>query len=173
MEPRIRKQFSSASKNYAIVTRIWVHFSPSRQLCYNKDNKSSTAMKVAYISNKPLDLMPFGFSFPHVCRFSKANRLKYFCPLSQELFPLTELKPYPDWVFAIIILLCIIPLLPIPVVALYHLTCRLSRRHSNQSYPNAYCNDGFQIETQNTPTQSAWEDSQRASFVTLKCLTIK
>ncbi|TNM93303.1 hypothetical protein fugu_018705 [Takifugu bimaculatus] len=72
-----------------------------------------------------------------------------------ELFPQTESKPYPDWVFAIIILLCVIPLLPIPVVALYHLMCRLSRRRSNQSYPNAYSNDGFQIETQNTSTQSA------------------
>uniref|UniRef100_H2UHZ2 Transporter n=1 Tax=Takifugu rubripes TaxID=31033 RepID=H2UHZ2_TAKRU len=48
-----------------------------------------------------------------------------------ELFPQTESKPYPDWVFAIIILLCVIPLLPIPIVALYHLTCRLSRRRSN------------------------------------------
>uniref|UniRef100_A0A674NQR4 Transporter n=1 Tax=Takifugu rubripes TaxID=31033 RepID=A0A674NQR4_TAKRU len=79
-----------------------------------------------------ISLLPFGFSFsPHVRRLSKANQLKYFCPLSQELFPQTESKPYPDWVFAIIILLCVIPLLPIPIVALYHLTCRLSRRQIN------------------------------------------
>uniref|UniRef100_A0A674N2A5 Transporter n=1 Tax=Takifugu rubripes TaxID=31033 RepID=A0A674N2A5_TAKRU len=111
---------------------------------------------ISPVINKPLGLLPFGFSFsPHVRRLSKANQLKYFCPLSQELFPQTESKPYPDWVFAIIILLCVIPLLPIPIVALYHLTCRLSRRRSNQSYPNAYSNDGFQIETQNTSTQSA------------------
>lgn len=64
-------------------------------------------------------------------------------------------KPYPDWVFAIIILLCLIPVLPIPVVALYHLTCRTIRKRSDQFHPNAYCNDGFEIETQSASGENA------------------
>ncbi|XP_054619747.1 sodium-dependent neutral amino acid transporter B(0)AT3-like isoform X2 [Dunckerocampus dactyliophorus] len=38
-----------------------------------------------------------------------------------ELFPQTEVKTYPGWVFAIIILLCVLPVISIPLVALYHL----------------------------------------------------
>ncbi|XP_057684226.1 sodium-dependent neutral amino acid transporter B(0)AT3-like [Corythoichthys intestinalis] len=37
-----------------------------------------------------------------------------------ELFPQTEAKPYPPWVFAIGIVLCILPVIFIPLVALYH-----------------------------------------------------
>lgn len=72
----------------------------------------------------------------------------------KENFPETETKPYPDWVFAIIVLLCVVPVVPIPIVALYHLTCRIRRNHSDRSYPNAYCNEGFEIETQNTSAES-------------------
>ncbi|KAM8841257.1 sodium-dependent neutral amino acid transporter B(0)AT3-like isoform 2-T2 [Spinachia spinachia] len=47
-----------------------------------------------------------------------------------EQFPKTEVKPYPDWVFAIIILLSAVPVVPIPLVALYHLISRGSKRSS-------------------------------------------
>ncbi|KAF4081794.1 hypothetical protein AMELA_G00165140 [Ameiurus melas] len=44
-------------------------------------------------------------------------------------FPDAEVKPYPDWVFAICVLLSALPVVPIPIVALYHLIRRL--RHSD------------------------------------------
>uniref|UniRef100_A0A3Q1GPX6 Transporter n=1 Tax=Acanthochromis polyacanthus TaxID=80966 RepID=A0A3Q1GPX6_9TELE len=45
-------------------------------------------------------------------------------------FPKTEKKPYPDWVFAIIILLSSVPVIPIPLVAIYRLIRRKMRRSS-------------------------------------------
>uniref|UniRef100_A0A8C6PJ25 Transporter n=1 Tax=Nothobranchius furzeri TaxID=105023 RepID=A0A8C6PJ25_NOTFU len=38
-----------------------------------------------------------------------------------DQFPKTEVKSYPDWVFAIIVLLCVVPVVSIPLVALYKL----------------------------------------------------
>ncbi|XP_036948355.1 inactive sodium-dependent neutral amino acid transporter B(0)AT3-like [Acanthopagrus latus] len=66
---------------------------------------------------------------------------------SYELFPETDVRPYPDWVFAIIILLSTVPVIPIPLVALYRLICR-RRVSSARTEPNPYSNDGFEIETQ-------------------------
>ncbi|KAM7383961.1 hypothetical protein PAMA_011355 [Pampus argenteus] len=66
------------------------------------------------------------------------------------LFPKTEVQPYPDWVFAIIILLSTLPVISIPLVALYKLICcqiNRSARSSSNSV-NHYCNDGLDIETQ-------------------------
>ncbi|GAA6111303.1 inactive sodium-dependent neutral amino acid transporter B(0)AT3, partial [Tachysurus ichikawai] len=48
-------------------------------------------------------------------------------------FPEAEMKPYPDWVFAICVLLSALPVLPIPIVALYHLIRRLTHTH-NQTH---------------------------------------
>uniref|UniRef100_A0A3Q3JY70 Transporter n=1 Tax=Monopterus albus TaxID=43700 RepID=A0A3Q3JY70_MONAL len=66
-----------------------------------------------------------------------------------ELFPKTELKPYPDWVFAIIILLCVVPVISIPIVALYHLICCI-RKKSPAHYEQNHCynNDSFEGEIQ-------------------------
>ncbi|XP_072304525.1 inactive sodium-dependent neutral amino acid transporter B(0)AT3 [Eucyclogobius newberryi] len=50
---------------------------------------------------------------------------------SYELFPQTKTLQYPDWVFAIIILLCAVPVIPIPIVALYGLIRSGIRRSSN------------------------------------------
>ncbi|KAF3833654.1 hypothetical protein F7725_024858 [Dissostichus mawsoni] len=45
-----------------------------------------------------------------------------------ELFPKMESKQYPDWVFAIIILLSLLPVISIPLVALYKLiSCRMKK----------------------------------------------
>ncbi|XP_068431327.1 sodium-dependent neutral amino acid transporter B(0)AT3-like [Clinocottus analis] len=63
------------------------------------------------------------------------------------LFPQTEVKPYPDWVFAIIILLCVLPVISIPVVALYKLICSRFKKSSSHLDLNPYVNDGFQAET--------------------------
>ncbi|XP_076006114.1 inactive sodium-dependent neutral amino acid transporter B(0)AT3 [Genypterus blacodes] len=59
-----------------------------------------------------------------------------------ESFPQTEPRPYPGWVFAMIVLLCALPVISIPVVALYHLIS--SRVKSSVRVDlNPYCNDGF------------------------------
>ncbi|KAK9529802.1 hypothetical protein VZT92_013872 [Zoarces viviparus] len=72
-----------------------------------------------------------------------------------ELFPKTELKPYPDWVFAIIILLSVIPVLPIPLVALYQLICCRMKKSSAHTDLSPSCNDGFEVETQQQTNQRA------------------
>lgn len=71
---------------------------------------------------------------------TSANNVLYL--LLQELFPKTEVKPYPDWVFAIIILLSAVPVIPIPLVALYHLI----KRSSARADLNPSSNEGFEIE---------------------------
>uniref|UniRef100_A0A7N6AHN7 Transporter n=1 Tax=Anabas testudineus TaxID=64144 RepID=A0A7N6AHN7_ANATE len=65
----------------------------------------------------------------------------------RDLFPQTEVKPYPDWVFAIIILLCVVPVISIPVVAVYRLICGIIKKPSSRVQLNPYCNDGFEGET--------------------------
>ncbi|XP_068431083.1 sodium-dependent neutral amino acid transporter B(0)AT3-like [Clinocottus analis] len=67
-----------------------------------------------------------------------------------ELFPKTEVKPYPDWVFAIIILLSVIPVISIPLVALYKLICCRIKKSSARTDPNPSCSDGFEVETEQT-----------------------
>uniref|UniRef100_A0A6Q2ZKM1 Transporter n=1 Tax=Esox lucius TaxID=8010 RepID=A0A6Q2ZKM1_ESOLU len=47
-----------------------------------------------------------------------------------EKFPNTEVQPYPDWVFAICVLLSSVPVMSIPMVAIYRLICRLAGRRS-------------------------------------------
>ncbi|XP_062292300.1 sodium-dependent neutral amino acid transporter B(0)AT3-like [Scomber scombrus] len=64
-----------------------------------------------------------------------------------ESFPQTEMEPYPDWVFGIIILLSALPVVSIPLVALYKLICCGIKRSSTRAAPNPYNNDGFEIET--------------------------
>ncbi|XP_019946296.1 sodium-dependent neutral amino acid transporter B(0)AT3-like [Paralichthys olivaceus] len=72
-----------------------------------------------------------------------------------ELFPATEVKPYPDWVFAIIILLSTVPVLSIPVVFVYKLIRYLHKRSSARAELNPYCNEGFEVETQEQRKQQA------------------
>ncbi|XP_041810742.1 sodium-dependent neutral amino acid transporter B(0)AT3-like [Chelmon rostratus] len=72
-----------------------------------------------------------------------------------EDFPNNEWKPYPDWVFAIIVLLCAVPVVSIPLVALYELIRWRIKKPSAHAYPNSYSNDGFEIETHEQKTQRA------------------
>lgn len=62
-------------------------------------------------------------------------------------FPDSEVKQYPDWVFAICVLLSVVPVLPIPAVALYHLIRRLTCPDTNKLQatppPNPYTNSAF------------------------------
>ncbi|CAB1442949.1 unnamed protein product [Pleuronectes platessa] len=72
-----------------------------------------------------------------------------------ELFPATEVKPYPDWVFAIIILLTVLPVISIPVVFVYKLIVHLKKRSSTRAQLSPYSNDGFEVETQEQGKQRA------------------
>lgn len=73
----------------------------------------------------------------------------------QEKFPETEEKLYPDWVFAIIILLCVVPVISIPLVALYQLLRGRFRKSSVGMELNPYDNNAFVTDTQEQNTQRA------------------
>ncbi|XP_029592082.1 sodium-dependent neutral amino acid transporter B(0)AT3-like [Salmo trutta] len=65
-------------------------------------------------------------------------------------FPETEVLQYPDWVFAICVLLSSVPVISIPLVAIYRLICCMSGRHSNDSLHNdlnPYANAGYVVES--------------------------
>ncbi|XP_071230544.1 inactive sodium-dependent neutral amino acid transporter B(0)AT3 [Salvelinus alpinus] len=65
-------------------------------------------------------------------------------------FPDTEVLPYPDWVFAICVLLSSVPVISIPLVAIYRLICCMSGRHSKDSLHNdthIYVNEGYVVES--------------------------
>ncbi|XP_034401374.1 sodium-dependent neutral amino acid transporter B(0)AT3-like [Cyclopterus lumpus] len=64
-----------------------------------------------------------------------------------DLFPKTEDKPYPDWVFAIIILLCVLPVISIPLVAIYRLICSRIKKSGGHVDLNPNSNGGFEVET--------------------------
>ncbi|XP_074542591.1 inactive sodium-dependent neutral amino acid transporter B(0)AT3 [Halichoeres trimaculatus] len=66
----------------------------------------------------------------------------------KEPFPGTDMKPYPTWVYAIIILLCVVPVLSIPLVALFRAIKRGMKKTPPPADPNPYDNDAFEIETQ-------------------------
>ncbi|XP_033950373.1 sodium-dependent neutral amino acid transporter B(0)AT1-like [Pseudochaenichthys georgianus] len=71
-----------------------------------------------------------------------------------ELFPQTKMLKYPDWVFAIIILLCVLSVISIPVVALYKLICCSIKKSSARGELNPYCNDSFEVETREQKSQT-------------------
>ncbi|XP_062871509.1 inactive sodium-dependent neutral amino acid transporter B(0)AT3 [Trichomycterus rosablanca] len=63
-------------------------------------------------------------------------------------FPESEVKPYPDWVFSICVLLSVLPVISIPAVALYQLIRRHARSRSRPlTRPaNPYINSTYQHE---------------------------
>ncbi|KAM9775946.1 sodium-dependent neutral amino acid transporter B(0)AT1-like [Syngnathus typhle] len=65
-----------------------------------------------------------------------------------ELFPKTETKPYPDFVFGIIVLLCTVPVVPIPLMALYKGIQKVRKRSSTPGGLNPYANEAFENEMQ-------------------------
>lgn len=62
-----------------------------------------------------------------------------------EKFPDTQSVEYPDWAFAVIILLCVLPVISIPIVALYALI-RWFKKSSKRAELSAYSNGGFESE---------------------------
>ncbi|XP_049606304.1 sodium-dependent neutral amino acid transporter B(0)AT1 [Syngnathus scovelli] len=65
-----------------------------------------------------------------------------------ELFPKTQTKPYPDFVFAVIVLLCTVPVVPIPLMALYKGIQKVRKRSSTRGGLNPYANAAFENETE-------------------------
>ncbi|XP_068188384.1 sodium-dependent neutral amino acid transporter B(0)AT3-like [Antennarius striatus] len=62
-----------------------------------------------------------------------------------DSFPKYDVQPYPDWVFAIIILLCVLPVISIPLVGIYKYI-HIRKKKAIRNNPSMYCNDGFEIE---------------------------
>ncbi|XP_055076169.1 inactive sodium-dependent neutral amino acid transporter B(0)AT3 isoform X1 [Misgurnus anguillicaudatus] len=60
-----------------------------------------------------------------------------------ENFPTLEEKPYSDWVFAICVLLSSVPVLSVPIVAIYRLFKGQTRSQSKPNSPNPYNNQAF------------------------------
>ncbi|XP_078108002.1 sodium-dependent neutral amino acid transporter B(0)AT3-like [Sander vitreus] len=58
-------------------------------------------------------------------------------------FPLADVQPYPEWVFVICVLLSVLPVVSIPLVALYKLMGFLKKyimdRHNQNPYANELC----------------------------------
>ncbi|XP_057684124.1 sodium-dependent neutral amino acid transporter B(0)AT3-like isoform X2 [Corythoichthys intestinalis] len=65
-----------------------------------------------------------------------------------EHFPKTEDKPYPDFAFAVIVLLCTVPVVSIPLVAIYKGIQKAKWTSSTKEGLNPYGNDGFEPEAQ-------------------------
>ncbi|ROK64946.1 Sodium-dependent neutral amino acid transporter B(0)AT3 [Anabarilius grahami] len=65
-----------------------------------------------------------------------------------ENFPDSEVKPYSDWVFAICVLLSSVPVLSIPIVAVYRLIRRQTRSQTGSRYPNPHSNQAFTPDAQ-------------------------
>uniref|UniRef100_A0A8C2EB31 Transporter n=1 Tax=Cyprinus carpio TaxID=7962 RepID=A0A8C2EB31_CYPCA len=63
-----------------------------------------------------------------------------------EKFPESEVKPYSSWVFAICVLLSTVPVLSIPIVAVYRLIRRQTRQQTGSSLPNPYDNQDLNSE---------------------------
>ncbi|KAM3596471.1 uncharacterized protein V6R79_015022 [Siganus canaliculatus] len=61
-------------------------------------------------------------------------------------FPESEQRDYPNWVFAIIILLSSVPVVSIPLVPLYRLLRNCFRKSTENFDLKDYNNDGFEIE---------------------------
>lgn len=57
------------------------------------------------------------------------------------------MKPYPDWVFGIIILLSSVPVISIPLVAVYKLIRRRLTKSADHTDQSLYYNDGSVVQT--------------------------
>lgn len=59
----------------------------------------------------------------------------------QALFPLADVQSYPDWVYAICILISLLPVVSIPLVALYKFTGFLKKYITNRHDQNPYASE--------------------------------
>lgn len=71
------------------------------------------------------------------------QRLTFHSITPAGSLPLADVLHYPEWVFAICVLLSILPVVAIPLVAFYKFMCLLKNytmnRHNQNPYANEYC----------------------------------
>ncbi|KAI4817718.1 hypothetical protein KUCAC02_011098 [Chaenocephalus aceratus] len=61
-------------------------------------------------------------------------------------FPLADVQHYPEWVYAICVLLSVLPIVSIPLVAFYRFVGFLKKYIMNSNNPNPYQNESFHGE---------------------------
>ena len=78
-----------------------------------------------------------------ICPKKKSNVFHVIVCFSLQVnFPETETRTYPDWVFGIIVLLSVAPVVSIPIVALYRWLPRMFHKERNL---NAHINDAYDM----------------------------
>ncbi|KAM8882896.1 inactive sodium-dependent neutral amino acid transporter B(0)AT3 [Synchiropus picturatus] len=118
----------------------------SEDIYYMTGRTPNIYWKVCWMVISPLMLLTVLVAYV-VLQAQKHPTYPSWNPFYSE-FPKTETKPYPDWVFAIIVLLSSVPVVSIPLVALYKLICWGVRRHSKKRELSPYENHGFDSDLQ-------------------------
>ncbi|KAM9823769.1 inactive sodium-dependent neutral amino acid transporter B(0)AT3 [Neosynchiropus ocellatus] len=118
----------------------------SDDIYYMTGSRPNIYWKVCWMVISPLLLLTVLVAYV-ILQAQKHPTYPSWNPLYFE-FPKTEPKPYPDWVFAIIVLLSSVPVISIPLVALYKLTCWGVRRYSKKRDLSPYENHGFDSDLQ-------------------------
>ncbi|XP_069032062.1 inactive sodium-dependent neutral amino acid transporter B(0)AT3 [Embiotoca jacksoni] len=118
----------------------------SEDIYFMTGRRPNIFWKVCWMVISPLLLL--GVLIAYIVLQAQKHPTYFTWNPAYELFPQTEEKPYPDWVFAIIILLSALPVISIPVVALYNLICCTIKRSSTRADLTPQINEGFEIETQ-------------------------
>ncbi|KAM9383833.1 inactive sodium-dependent neutral amino acid transporter B(0)AT3 [Pholidichthys leucotaenia] len=140
---------------FEILGVIYVHGMKtfSEDICYMTGKKPNIYWKACWMVISPLMLLVVLIAY--VVVQAQTHPVYPAWNPDYENFPQPEQKPYPDWVFAIIILLSVLPVVSIPLVALCRLICGRMRNSSRSADLNPYSNDGFQIEAQEQRTEWA------------------
>ncbi|XP_076005850.1 sodium-dependent neutral amino acid transporter B(0)AT3-like [Genypterus blacodes] len=135
---------------FEVISVIWIYGLRrfSEDIYFMTGRKPNIFWKACWVLITPLMLIVVFLLFVF---FESQESLSYpaWNP-NYENFPQTESAPYPDWVFAIIVLLSLVSVLAIPLVALYRLIgSRIfgARSQIYQNNPNAYDNGGYAVET--------------------------
>uniref|UniRef100_G3NXN6 Transporter n=1 Tax=Gasterosteus aculeatus aculeatus TaxID=481459 RepID=G3NXN6_GASAC len=114
----------------------------SEDICFMTGKRPNLYWKACWMVISPLMLLVVLVAYVAI----QAQTRPSYSAWNPDQFPLAEQKQYPDWVFSIIILLSVLPVIPIPLVALYRLICSRIRNSSAPTDLNPYCNDGIYIQ---------------------------
>ncbi|XP_068603685.1 sodium-dependent neutral amino acid transporter B(0)AT1-like [Brachionichthys hirsutus] len=130
---------------FEIIAVIYVHGMTnfSDDIYFMTGSRPNIYWKSCWMVISPLLLMVVLVAYV-VIQAQKHPMYPTWNPAS-ETFPKYEVHPYPDWVFAIIILLCVVPVISIPLVGIYK-CIRNKKEATIRNNPSVYCNDGFEIE---------------------------
>ncbi|KAL6100051.1 slc6a18 [Pungitius sinensis] len=125
----------------------------SEDICYMTGRRPNIYWRACWMVISPLMLLVVLVAYVAIQAQTRPSYSSWNPAYDQ--FPKGEEKQYPDWVFSIIILLSVLPVIPIPLVATYRLICGRIRKSSAPADLNPYCNDGFEVETQEQRNQGA------------------